>query len=269
MAMNRDQSTSFATALTIQFRVMAAMILREVHSRFGRENFGFIWLIIEPLMLASVISSIHHFMGGSHSSDTDIDPGTFTLLGYTIFIIFRGIVNKSEGMLEASVHLFYHRMVTILDVVLARALMEALSCVCALIVLMTLYMVLGFAELPARPLYLLAGIGLMTWLSFGLSLIIASWTFDRRTAGRLVHPMTYFAIPLSGAFWTMEFLPADFRSAMEWNPMAGIFEIARYGQFQTASPLYINFGYVIAVCAVVTYIGFIAIRNVRSRLHVS
>lgn len=262
------ESTSFVEALSIQGNVMHALMLRELHSRFGRENFGFLWLIIEPLMLASVISLIHHVTGGRHQ-EGGIDPGTLGLIGYTTFIVFRGIVNRAEGMFESNAQLLYHRNVTLLDIAMTRAVMESLGCMCAMVTLLGIYIAIGFADLPVRPLYLFAAFGLMTWLSFGLSLVVASATYDRRTAGRLVHPMTYFAMPVSGAFFTMEFLPIQLRSYLAWNPMVTIFEMARYGQFAPSSSEYIYTSYLVAWCVALTYIGLVMIRSVREKIHLA
>src|SRR5580692_536067 len=36
----------------IQVRVLGALIVRELHTRFGRDNIGFLWFIVEPMLLA-------------------------------------------------------------------------------------------------------------------------------------------------------------------------------------------------------------------------
>lgn len=263
----RTDLNRFGRALAIQGTVIGALVMRELHTRFGRDNIGYLWLIGEPLMLATVISVMHIFMGGSHGGSGSIQPGVFTLVGYTIFIIFRGIFNRAEGTLEANLPLMYHKMVTIFDMMVARAIVETAGCVSALIILLSLFIVLGLGELPYRPLYLAAAIIMMSSLSFGLSLIVTGCTFGHPTAARLVHPISYFMIPLSGAFWMMEWIPQPYRDMLSWNPMVIIFEIARYGQFRSASPDYVDFGYVITCIACITYTGLIAITRVKGRIH--
>ena len=46
---SRPPSASFASALATQFRVIGALILRELHTRYGRENIGYLWMIGEPM----------------------------------------------------------------------------------------------------------------------------------------------------------------------------------------------------------------------------
>jgi capsular polysaccharide transport system permease protein len=126
----------------------------------------------------------------------------------------------------------------------------------------------GEADLPVRPLYLFFAIFLISWWTFALSLIIAGHTYENHFLARLVHPSSYFAVPLSGAFVTMSILPVWARTYMAWNPMMTMFEIARYGQFRGASADYMYPGYAVAVCSGLTYWGLIAIRRLRAKVHV-
>jgi len=267
MSSKPPPAVNWSHALSVQGAVLHALFLRELHTRFGRENIGYLWLVAEPLMLASVISTLHIFMGGHHQGD--MHPGVFTLLGYCTFIIFRGIFNRAEGILEASLPLLYHKMITIFDLAVSRAIIETAGCVGAYAILLSVFMAFGIAHLPARPLYLIAGFMLISWWSLATSMIVCGWTFDNRTLSRLTHPMSYCLIPLSGAVFTIKSLPEPFRTGMTWNPMVTIFEIARYGQFESASPDYIFFGYVIAWNMALTYVGLIAIKQVKNKIHLS
>ena len=254
--------------LATQGAVLKALILRELHVRFGRDNIGYLWLIGEPMMLATVISSVHYIADSGHGAN-DMAPFPFTLVGYCLFIIFRGIFNRAEGAIEGVSSLFHHKMIKPLDIMMAKAVIECLGCASSLIVLLTIGIVLGIAEPPARPLYLMLGTALITWWSFGLSLIVAGLTYGHHSLGRFVHPISYFMVPLSGAFWTMSFLPVKFRDYMAWNPMVTMFEIARYGQFRWASAEYLFPEYAIAVCASLTYVGLVLVRRLKYKIQVN
>ena len=39
----------------IQKRVIGALMLRELTTRFGRENIGFLWIMVEPLLFAVLV----------------------------------------------------------------------------------------------------------------------------------------------------------------------------------------------------------------------
>jgi capsular polysaccharide transport system permease protein len=258
---------SFAAGLRTQMRVIGALILRELHTRYGRENIGYLWLIGEPLMLAGVMALLHH--SGHTAYGSDMKPLPFVVLGYTTYIMFRGIVNRSDSALTSNAPLLYHRMVTIFDIVLSRALLEAAGTVMAYTVLVTLLWSLGLISLPARPLYLYAADALMFWYSLGHAMIIASITFHNRTIERLVHPYSYFMIPLSAAFFQVSMVPEPYRSWLLLLPLPHIMELARYGQFKSANLDYCSPWYVVASCMVLTWIGLVTMRIYRNKVHLN
>lgn len=263
----KASGSSFYHDLTLQLDVIGALVMRELHTRYGRSNIGYLWLIGEPLLLATVIAALHSFQ--PHHVGSSMPPVAFGLLGYCVFIIFRGIFNRAESLLDSSLPLMYHRMISVLNLSIARVVIEAAGCLCSLVILMGLAILLGYAELPARPLYLFAGIGWMIWLSFALGLNVTAITTDRPTLQRLVHPISYFMMPLSGGFVASEWLPLNLQQIFDWNPMAGLFEYARYGMFEGASDKHLFAGYVTGCCAFFTYTGLIGIRRVRNRIHLN
>lgn len=268
-----DQSSPEALARLLdavdtQGAVLRALVIRELQVRYGRDNFGFFWIFIEPMLLASVISTLHYF-GTSSTHTAGIGAYPFTLVGYCLFIIFRNAFNRAESAIDSARALMHHRMVSPLDIMMSLIIIEFVGCMASLIVLMGIGIAIGIADFPARPLYLFSGALLISWLAFALSLIVAGYTYGGHFLSRLVHPISYFMMPLSGAFVSMSFLPGWVRSYMGWNPMMSIFEIARYGQFEAASPNYMYFGYVISICMVLTYWGMVLVKRLRAKIHVS
>jgi len=259
---------SFRRGLRTQFGVIGALMLRELQSRFGRQNIGYLWIIGEPMMLATVISVLHSVAKtGIHVKGVQVFA--FTLVGYNIFIIFRNVFNRSEHMLDYYSFLLYHNMIKPFDIVVGNSLAEMLGTIASFFILLGAGICFGVADFPARPLYLFLAIFMMCWLTLGLSMIIAAYTYQSHFISRFVHPFSYFMIPLSGAFFTMSLLPAWAREYMAWNPLMTVFEVARYGQFEVMTDQYFQIAYTLAFAAVANYWGLLALRQVRRRLQVS
>lgn len=248
--------------------VLRALFLRELQTRYGRYNIGFMWVVIEPLILASIVTSIHWFKRGSFIEAGGFDPYAFTVTGYTLLIIFRSNFGRSSGALQDAMTLLYHRQITAVDVMVARFTTDTLGALGAYTLLMGVGILVGLAEFPHRPLYLFLAVFEISVWSFGLSMAVAAYTHKYHFLHNFVPPISYFSFPLSGAFFTMTFLPMWARDIMVWNPMAVMFETARYGQFEMASPDYIYTGYVIACCLLTVYWGFYSLNRVRRELHV-
>lgn len=259
---------SFIFAFLVQCRVITAVIMRELHTRYGRENIGYLWLIGEPMLLASVIGTLHG--AETHTPfGGDMKPVPLAVLGYVTFILFRGITTRAEGGVEANAPLLYHRQVTVLDITLARALLEFFGSVATLIIIMSLLVVVGLADLPARPLIVFAAWGLMFFYALGHSLIIGAATYENRTLGRLVHPYSYFMVGLSAAFFQVKWIPHPYREWLGYIPLTSIFELVRYGWFESANLDYYYGSYLIFSTAFLIWSGLILISRLRSKIHLS
>lgn len=258
----------FGRGFSVQMRVIGALMARELQTRYGRHNIGYLWVIAEPMMLATVVGVLHQASDlGMHAKG--MSPFAFTLLGYTVFILFRNIFNRADHVLDTSSNLLLHRIIKPFDIILSRALVEIAGVLCALAIMVAVGKAIGLADFPVRPLYLLFAIGLMSWLSLGMAIMVAAYTYESHLLSRFVHPFSYFMMPLSGAFFTVNFLPEWARDFMLWNPMVTIFEIARYGMFEVASDRYLYPGYAAGFAAACTYIGLVALRRVERHIHVS
>ncbi|QUD90661.1 ABC transporter permease [Phenylobacterium montanum] len=238
--------------------------MRELHTRFGRDNIGYLWVFAEPMLLAVAVAIIHAYR---KSSDSSISMVAVALCGYLTFILFRAIVLRAEGTLESNRPLLYHRMVTLLDMLLARAVLELASTIFAFFLLMGGAIVLGFASLPARPLWLLTGLLMMTWLAFGLSMIVCVASHVSRAFPRLLHAGMYLSLPISGAFFLMRWVPSSFRSAVEWVPLVQIEELVRYGQFADLDDRFVHLPFLVALCMGLTFVGLLALRAIRPHIH--
>ena len=258
----------FFRSLAVQQRVIAALMLRELHTRYGRENVGYLWMIGEPMLLATVIGAMH-LESGHNDFATGMRPLPFGVLGYTVFILFRGIVNRSEGGVEANAPLLYHRMVTVFDITVARVLLEFAGVFLTSVILLTLIVCVGMGDPPARPLVLLGAWGFMLWYAFGHSLVVTAITYENRTIGRLVHPYSYFMVGLSGAFTPLPWLPHPFREWLSYIPMTSIFELARYGMFAGYKSDYFFAEYLTGACLLLTWIGLTLLTQMRSRIHLA
>lgn len=256
---------TFGRGLQVQGRVIGALLMRELHTRYGRENVGYIWLFLEPMTLASAVALLHAGEKTHYGSDIRMVP--FAIVGYSIFIMFRSMVTRAEGALESNMPLLYHRTVTILDMMLARDLLEGAASLVTFVVLMSFATMFGLADLPARPLELMAGVLLMFWFATSISFLICAGTHENRMVARFVHPVTYLLMPLSGAFFQLSWLPDPYRTWLWWNPLMVIFELLRYGQFSSAHDTYVDVPYVVAWCVVMTYAGLVGLRMTRRHVH--
>lgn len=252
-----------AGALGVQRRVIGALVLREMQTRFGRHNLGFLWLFAEPLMLALAISGMHAASG--HHLPNGISTFVFSVMGYVPYFMFRSIVNRAAGAIHANLTLMFHRQVTILDVMIARSLLEAASCMGVIVILLAVFgAVMG--EWPVNPLLLGYAMLLSALIGHGLALIVAAVTSQSEVVDRFVHAFTYLMMPLSGAFFMADILPPETRELFLWIPLPHIHEALRASFFGDRIVSHYDLFYATSWVVVLNILGLLALRSVRPKL---
>jgi len=249
--------------LRIQGRVIHALLLRELQTRFGRGHLGFLWLFLEPLLLAAMIGIMKTFFLSREMGN--VPPFLFVVVGYAPYFAFRAIINRAATAFQANMTLMYHRQVRLLDIMLARNLLEMAAVTCVLIIVIAgTSWITGFAphDLPLMVFALL----LLFAFSNGLALLVAAGAARWEVVDRIVHPLTYISLPFSGALFALHFLPSRWRELLLWNPQANIHEMLRDGMFGDQIPAYYDVYYVVGWVVLVNLLGLAAVRAVRTRL---
>ncbi|MCB8828247.1 hypothetical protein LJD47_24875, partial [Escherichia coli] len=78
----------FFTGLRAQRRVLGALIMREMITRYGRENIGFLWLILEPMILTCGVMLMWTLM--RHEAH-GLTVTAFVLSGYMPLTLWRHV----------------------------------------------------------------------------------------------------------------------------------------------------------------------------------
>jgi len=265
----------FVPALTIagEFdkhrRIMWALMMRELSTRFGRDNIGFLWLVGEPIIFASGVSILWSMIRPPYENGIKIIP--FVVTGYLPLILVRQIVGYTVGGVKNNSALLFHRMITPLHLLLARIVIEFIGLTLTAVLIIGFYVVIGVMELPKNfsdlP-YLYGGWFMLAWLSAGLSLIMAALAEIFDFVERFVQIITYIMIPLSGSFVMAAAMPPKFQAVTLAIPLVHEFEMIRRGYFGTSVTTLFNVPYALSWCAGLTTVGLLLVRFVRNRVEV-
>ena len=93
--MKELHKTSFRESLAIQKRVIGALLMREIITRYGRTNIGFLWLFVEPLLMTLVIVLMWKFFKANEVSSLNIVA--FIMTGYPMMMMWRNASNRAIG----------------------------------------------------------------------------------------------------------------------------------------------------------------------------
>jgi capsular polysaccharide transport system permease protein len=259
-----NHPTSLRRSATIQLRVIHALVMREVITRYGRHNIGFLWLFLEPMLFTLGITTLWTVTKASHGSDLPIVA--FAVTGYSSILLWRNTSNRCLKALEPNLNLLYHRNVTIGDVFFARVFLELVGATVSCAVLTVVFSLAGWMSFPANILTALQGWGLLCWFSLGLGLTVGALSEKGELIDRVWHIVTYLMFPLSGAAFLMEWMPTSFQEALRWVPMVHATEMIRHGYFGALIHPQYDAAYLARSNAVLTMVGLAMTRQLRENV---
>lgn len=122
MAVHVPPQPSFLRSWQIQVRILGALFMREALTRYGRHNIGFLWLFVEPMIFTLGVTALWTATKSVHGSDLPIVA--FALTGYSSVLLWRNMPGRCIGSLQNNLALLYHRNIKVLDIFVARLLLE-------------------------------------------------------------------------------------------------------------------------------------------------
>src|SRR3984885_13882511 len=152
----------FLQSFAIQIRVLHALMMREVITRYGRDNLGVLWLVGEPMIFTIGVATLWSAAGLSHGG-TGIPIVAFAVTGYSSVLMWRNATSQCSAGIEQNKPLFFHRSVLIIDVFLTRIALEIIGASSSFIILGTFFTFIGWMPAPDNISLVLAGWLLLAW----------------------------------------------------------------------------------------------------------
>jgi ABC-2 type transport system permease protein/capsular polysaccharide transport system permease protein len=258
-----ERSELFLGAMTQQ-KVISALFMREVLTRFGRHNIGFLWIFVEPMLFTLGVTALWYFANANHSSSLPIVA--FALTGYSSVLLWRNMPSRCVGAIEPNASLLYHRQVRIIDVYAARLLLEAAGATMSFAILSSGYIAMGFMDPPEDTIKVIFAWVLLAWFGAALALVIGTMAFFSETVEKLWHPISYLIFPLSGAGFLVDALPPMAQEAVLILPMVHGIEMLREGYFGSQVHSIYDTSYMVIVTLVMTFFGLLLLRLVSRRV---
>ena len=254
------RGSSFLGSLLIQKRVIFALLMREVITRYGRHNIGFLWLFVEPMLFTAGVTALWTLSKAVHGSNLPI--AAFAVTGYSSVLLWRNMSSRLVGAVESNFTLMYHRQVKIIDVYLSRIILEFAGASASFIVLTLVYTSLGWMAFPEDILKVIEGWFMLTWFGAALAIVVGTLSERSEVVEKLWHPITYLLFPLSGAAFMVDWLPVSAQKFILYLPMVHGVELLRDGFFGSAVKPHYDIQYMATVCLGMTAFGLLQLRIV-------
>jgi ABC-type polysaccharide/polyol phosphate export permease len=244
----------------INRRVISALFLREMLTRYGRNNIGFLWLFVEPMIFTLIVVAIRS--GTKDFYQGSIPMVAFAVTGWPSMMLWRNMPSRCMGALKSNRSLLHHRQVKIIDIYIARILLEQMATTTSLIIVSFILLSLGWLTPPEDVLQVFAGWMLLGWFGAGLALIIGSLSERYEIVSHLWRPSMYLFVPLSGIAFVVDALPQSVQKIAEWVPILNALEYLRDGWFGSTFQAHYDVPYVIMFNLCLTFVGLSLVRQV-------
>jgi len=245
--------TSLMQSFAIQRRVIRALLLRELITRFGRQNIGVLWLVAEPMIFTLGVAAFWAASGANHGSNLPIVA--FAITGYSSVLMWRNSVGRCIGGIEQNASLLYHRNVRVMDVLATRILLEMAGATASFLVLTVAFFSIEWIQPPVDSLRVVAGWFMLAWFGAALALSVGAAAAFSHLVERIWHPISYLLFPLSGAAFMVDWLPPAGRDFVLMLPMVHAVELIREGYFGDVVRTHYDMGYMVGCNLALTLSG--------------
>lgn len=256
--------SNFRESFAVQRRIVGALLIREVITRYGRHNIGFLWLFIEPMLFTLGVTALWTATRNLHGSDLPI--AAFALTGYSTVLLWRNAPGRCIGALDQNSSLLYHRNIKPLDIYAARTLLEFCGATISFVGLGAIFIAIELISPPEDIVTVLAGWLIVGWFGIVLGIFLGTLSYLNDLVDKFWHPFSYLLFPLSGAAFLVAALPSSFQEVVLYFPMVHGVELLREGFFGSKiTPIY-DLGYVLPFNLVLTAIALLLVRYVSRRV---
>lgn len=228
----------------IQLRVVFALIMREMATRYGRNIGGYVWAVLEPAGTVALLSLIFSYIARRPPLG-DSFP-VFFATGYMAFHFFSEVSRGVSLAVSANRALLSFPRVTILDTIIARFILHFLTAAFVSVVVLCVAILIYAEPVRIDPAPILLSVALSSLLGLSVGLLnvplFAFSTTWQTIYGIISRPLFL----LSGIFFLFESLPRYAQEVMWWNPLVHVSALMRTGFYPTyhaafVTPIYVLF----------------------------
>jgi ABC-2 type transport system permease protein/capsular polysaccharide transport system permease protein len=248
----------------VQRRIIYALLMREVLTRYGRHNIGFLWLFVEPMIFTLGITALWTATQALHGSDLPI--AAFALTGYSSVLLWRNMPSRCIGAVQPNLSLMYHRNVKVIDIFLSRLILEAGGATISFILLAIVFTTIGLIDPPEDILMIAWGWTMLAFFGMSLALFLGALSEQSELVEKLWHPLAYLLFPLSGSAFLVDALPPAAQKIVLLLPMVHGVEYVREGYFGSRVVSHYDLGYMATISLLLCLFAFAQMRLVSRTL---
>jgi capsular polysaccharide transport system permease protein len=251
----------FLRQLSIMGRIVTAIILREVKTRFGRHRFGFIWILLEPILFVGGFVLLRGFL-----IERNIPFGQnlalFMISGLLTLRTILSMASRGLSALTANKAMLVYPMVKPIDFILARIVLEAMVGCFTWTVFFGLARMMGDDKIIYHHERVALAFGMVVLLGGSLAFLNAVLAPLSSLWERLWSLIRLPLMLISGIFYVPILMSPTMQAVIWWNPVLHCIELLRTGLYQTYDPM-LSIPYILIFSMISLALALVLERNYR------
>lgn len=227
-------------------RTIAALILREMSTRYGRSPGGYVWAVLEPMGMIILLAIAFSLLVRTPPLGSSFI--LFFATGFLPLNLYQTLSGTIARSISFSRALLMYPAVSWVDAIVARFLLNALTGIMVTYLLLLLILTITEARSVLALLPIVNALALTLALGFGIGVLNCALTGLFPTWELVWSIATRPLFLASGIFFIYEDLPRMVQDILWYNPLMHITGIMRQGFYPMYEPNYISFTFVL-VCA--------------------
>lgn len=236
-------------------RSVAALVLREMATTYGRSPGGYLWAVLEPVAAIALLSFA--FSLAFHAPSLGTSFPLFYATAYLPYMLFQDVSAKTAQAIRFSRPLLNFNAVSWVDVLLARFALNLFThLVVGTLVLGAMLLTFETRATPDMAIVFWA-VTMSACLALGIGTLNAFLFLAFPAWERLWTIATRPLFIISGVFFLFEDVPADLRDILWFNPLFHVTGLMRAGFYPNYEASYVAGFYVFGTGAALLVLGLL------------
>jgi lipopolysaccharide transport system permease protein len=242
--------------------LMFALALRDIKLRYKQTALGVVWVVLQPLMMAGVLTFVFGMVANIKSGP--VPYFVFLYAGQMSWNLFSSVLTKAGGSLVGNTNLiskvFFPRLILPCSS-LPSSMLDFSIALCVLATLMGVYHIMPNWGALMLPLW----IGLLMLYAIGAGLVVTSLMVSYRDVAYmlpLAMQILMYACPI---LYPVSKVPAKWLFWYNLNPISSIFEAINYSVFGTGTLDWLRIMYASIAGVVVLFIGVVSFKHMEQK----
>jgi lipopolysaccharide transport system permease protein len=235
---------------------------REVTLRYRQTALGVIWVVLQPLLAATIFAFV--FGRVAKLPSEGVPYFLFAYSGFLAWNVFQGVISRASPCLIQNTQLitktFFPRILLPLSVCLS-VMLDFLVGMALLFILMPIYGVQLHWSIVLLPVWLL----LLLIVSLGIGLYAAALVVSYRDVQTALPVLLQLLLYGSPVAYGVAVVPVRLRGVYMLNPLAGLIEAMRWSLLGTGTLDWLNVMYAGIASVAIFCIGVFAFTSMERR----